>query len=278
MSNPDGSTGVSLHLVVDQQIAAVDADPDLNPVWTDFDKLKAKSKYFAASRGPFFHYMVIANHYDGDYSSGISRGIPAHDLVMTLGDAGDSTALQLAGTIMHELGHNIGLRHGGTDNANYKPNYLSIMNYEYQFYGFTIGGVANVLDYSRVRVASFNEATINEVAAFAPVAPSKEADLARISGLRFNEAQVIGNASTNIDFNGDGDVSTASYSRDFNRNGVVDVFPVSQNDWTALLYEGGGQIGDPSLGFLQNLNREELFLVVPDEMEPCLTVDPSRAQ
>ncbi|NTX60977.1 hypothetical protein HUA74_09925 [Myxococcus sp. CA051A] len=274
ISNPNGSTGITLHLVVDQQIPAVDADLDLNPVWTDFDKIK--SKYFAASRGPFFHYMVIANRYDGGNSSGISRGIPGHDLVMTLGFAGGGTSLDQAGTIMHELGHNIGLRHGGTDHANYKPNYLSIMNYEYQFYGFSIGGAANVLDYSRVQVASFNELAVNEGSGFAPVAPTTEADLARISGLRFNNVSVVGNASNNTDFNGNGVTDAPTYSRDFNRNGVADVYPASQNDWTALLYDGAGQIGDPGLGILRSLNREARFLDAPETLEPCQTVNESR--
>ncbi|WP_163863872.1 hypothetical protein [Myxococcus eversor] len=275
VSNPDGSTGITLHLVVDQQIAAADADQDLNPVWTDFDIIKAK--YFAANRAPFFHYMLFANRYSGGNSSGISRGIPAHDYVVTLGFIGGGSAAQLAGTIMHELGHNIGLRHGGTDHANYKPNYLSIMNYEYQFYGFTIGGVANVFDYSRLQIASFNEATINEVAAFTPVAPTTEADLARFGGLRFNDIQVAGNASANLDFNANGVIQAASYARDLDRNGATNsVFPASQNDWLALVYDGAGTIGDSQLGALRSLSREEPFLVAPDKMEPCLTVEPGR--
>ncbi len=34
---------------------------------------------------------------------------------------------------MHELGHNLGLRHGNIDHDNYKPNHLSIMSYSNQF-------------------------------------------------------------------------------------------------------------------------------------------------
>ena len=34
---------------------------------------------------------------------------------------------------MHELGHNLGLRHGGVDNTNCKPHHVSVMNYAYQF-------------------------------------------------------------------------------------------------------------------------------------------------
>ena len=54
-------------------------------------------------------------------------------------------------TIMHELGHNLGLRHGGFENRNHKPNYNSVMNYRHQFPGAdanadTFGD--GVLDYS----------------------------------------------------------------------------------------------------------------------------------
>lgn len=37
------------------------------------------------------------------------------------------------GTLMHELGHNLNLRHGGVDIINCKPNYVSTMNYDLQF-------------------------------------------------------------------------------------------------------------------------------------------------
>lgn len=42
------------------------------------------------------------------------------------------------GTILHEFGHTLNLGHGGfvdgaVDNSNCKPNYLSVMNYDYQF-------------------------------------------------------------------------------------------------------------------------------------------------
>ncbi len=39
---------------------------------------------------------------------------------------------QQAGTFMHELGHTAGLRHGGIDHVNDKPNFLSVMNYAFQ--------------------------------------------------------------------------------------------------------------------------------------------------
>jgi hypothetical protein len=41
------------------------------------------------------------------------------------------------GTFLHELGHNLSLGHGGGDGINWKPNYLSIMNYFWQFSGLS---------------------------------------------------------------------------------------------------------------------------------------------
>src|SRR5262249_25051060 len=41
-------------------------------------------------------------------------------------------ASDLAGTFMHELGHTLGLLHGGNEPyEGYKPNYLSVMNYAF---------------------------------------------------------------------------------------------------------------------------------------------------
>ena len=68
-------------------------------------------------------------------------------------------------TIMHELGHNLGLRHGGDqpdaeNDYNDKPNYNSVMNQKYQFHGVDtdcVEGGDGVLDYSRNTRAALNE-------------------------------------------------------------------------------------------------------------------------
>ncbi|AIC14805.1 zinc metalloprotease [Nitrososphaera viennensis] len=66
---------------------------------------------------------------------------------------------QQAGAFMHELGHNLGLRHGGGVDINCKPNYLSVMNYAFTF----PAPVSNrPLDYSRSALATLDEVELYE--------------------------------------------------------------------------------------------------------------------
>jgi hypothetical protein len=55
-----------------------------------------------------------------------------------------------AGTIMHEFGHTLNLRHGGADGTNGKPNYISVMNYDHQF-GIPQNGGGTIIDFSYPR-------------------------------------------------------------------------------------------------------------------------------
>ncbi|MCA9837112.1 MAG: hypothetical protein KC422_09355 [Trueperaceae bacterium] len=108
-----------------------------------------KAAHMEVNRLPVFHYMLMAHSRNADGSRGSSgQGEkPGNDSIITLGDWGlnsktsNSTQVLInfqAATIMHELGHNLGLLHGGHENSNnYKPNYFSIMNYLYQLRGLS---------------------------------------------------------------------------------------------------------------------------------------------
>ncbi|MFT3838685.1 MAG: hypothetical protein QM723_17025 [Myxococcaceae bacterium] len=116
-----------------------------------FYELKANN--FDLRRRPSFHYVVFGNSI-ADVSCG-DRGATGraeeggNDIEISLGTGlyHDDTQNRVnqvinvqSATLMHELGHNFGLRHGGSDDVGYKPNYLSVMNYLYQLVGLPVIG------------------------------------------------------------------------------------------------------------------------------------------
>ena len=84
-------------------------------------------------------------------------------------------------TTMHELGHNLGLGHGGPwprttwkawendlqSNTNYKPNFLSIMNYSFQYAEWVVD---RPIDYSRWSLPTLNESALDERIGISPPA------------------------------------------------------------------------------------------------------------
>jgi hypothetical protein len=174
--NPDGANGINLHVHLSNAIAhqnvlnfnggALGCGP--NPAGTgfgDFDTVKAANFDNAAARRYAFHYglaIEVENQAaltDANQRFSGCGEIGGNDFYISFGLWGPITVQQEAGTIMHELGHNLGLLHGGNDNVNFKPNYLSLMNYWFQLRGIP---AANRLDYSAATLPTLDEATLNE--------------------------------------------------------------------------------------------------------------------
>lgn len=103
-----------------------------------------KAASFDIRRQFVFHYLVMGNKAK-DGSAGLGE-LHGNDLVITMGGlfVGLANANPVnnnqAAALMHELGHNLGLHHGGSDEVNFKPNYISAMNYLYAQYGLPIIG------------------------------------------------------------------------------------------------------------------------------------------
>jgi len=106
-----------------------------------------------------------------------SSDVGGEDSLIALGLWGDPTSITTdgqkvstkAGTFMHELGHSIGLTHGGfyydapgsyvpTIETNCKPNHQSVMNYMFQVDLLDNGTGTNVPDYSGQTLTALNEA------------------------------------------------------------------------------------------------------------------------
>ncbi len=159
--NPDGSRGIDIHLDLDDEVAL---DTQLYPVETDFDAIKDAN--FDADRQPMYHYMIWADRYNFGSSRGCRSG--STRLISSspwgLGTAArGGTDDQKIGTFIHELGHNLNLRHGGGDNENYKPNYISVMSYAFQVVGVN-GPNGPVFDYQRFDLPDLDETVLDEVA------------------------------------------------------------------------------------------------------------------
>ena len=102
--------------------------------------------------------------------SGVSDGHDGGgDFMVTLGAFDNSVGTEFVQTavLSHELGHTVGLRHGGSANKyaapspNCKPGYVSVMNYLFAIRGL-IGTNGPVLDFSRQQLGSLNESSLTE--------------------------------------------------------------------------------------------------------------------
>jgi hypothetical protein len=282
VANPDGTTGIALHVdngpasTMNPRTGATWAgrsDRDELPHvevlgehvggeydWTEFDVLKETG--FAAEREPVFHYAISGHGYGSptETSSGISRGIEGSDLLVTLGvgcagTGADCTHTQpeQAGTLMHELGHNLGLRHGGGDGMNYKPNYLSIMNYAFQFVGLRSRTEPPRFDYSRFSIP-LDERALNENAGFGVAASSPAAHLITFGFCpgpsRAVQPERSVDVAWNVLFSSDFDCDTSFTSpvaSDVNADGATTALAPFE-DWTNLVYDGGlVGLGDSAL-------------------------------
>jgi hypothetical protein len=98
---------------------------------TDYKTYKAAN--FAANRNGYFHYVLLPHRYNTSGSSSGQAEVNGDDLIVSLQCYNSNR--NVSHTILHEVGHNLNLRHGGNTNCNYRPNYNSVMNYRYQFPG-----------------------------------------------------------------------------------------------------------------------------------------------
>jgi hypothetical protein len=162
--------GITLHVlaptagITEHQVTTLDPNATAACAGNDFiTTQKLRSLYFGNLR-PAYHYMVFAHDSTTPHNGSLVAACPTDalcgakpsagatgvsdilgdDSIISFGayvDSNTQIGIELwASTTMHELGHNFGLVHGSLadpGNAaqeclNFKPNYISVMNYTYQ--------------------------------------------------------------------------------------------------------------------------------------------------
>ena len=209
--NPDGSSGIHLHIDRGQDIVSTGSpsrgpfiegnspvsdveylefgDRPLRIPSSDYrDFCYIKSNWFGHDRDSIFHYCVIGNARP-NRSSGRAES-PGNGFIVTTAGlpnpelAGSVEAM--IGSFVHELGHNLGLHHGGiiTDPPlgsismgpydwqlfvldTFKPNQPSSMNYRYCLKGISrdcdlCSDVPAIHGYSEGMLHDINERDVNE--------------------------------------------------------------------------------------------------------------------
>ncbi|MFQ5439870.1 MAG: hypothetical protein ACE5DL_00245 [Nitrosopumilaceae archaeon] len=256
VSNPDNMDGINLHVVIDDEVP----HQDNIDVWSGFDSIK--NTYFGtngedpktkSAKKLVFRYALFAHQYDNDTSSGVAE-INGNDFIVSLGASGWTSSsghnvgsrMEQESTFMHELGHTLGLYHGGEfpdlngdgtitdaeDGANNcKPNYLSVMSYSRAF-SYLIPD--RPLDYSRNILAPIDENNLNEITGTgANTPPGAKAFWDAPINQTHNRA-VVAPAGTSMDFNIDGDATDTGFSQNLNKIGWISKHPCNNNNLKVL--------------------------------------------
>lgn len=134
----------------------------LNGVPPGYSPSNANAFNCLTAKRQVFHYAMFVNYQWGAPTSSGWSEVYGNDFIISLGGFtnGVGSLDEQEGSIMHELGHNLGLNHGGSDTNNYKPNYLSVMNYLYQFK--ENADSCRPLDYSNTALANLNENSLTD--------------------------------------------------------------------------------------------------------------------
>jgi len=274
VNNPDGSTGIRLHLAIDEK----DVRPEFGA--TPNDQLPAgfrevtkpahfgtpgqradpNREHILAAKRRAYRYCIIYNSITFAEGGGYlgTAEIKGNDFVVHIGaktfhDGFRDTEDQAA-TFMHELGHTLGLQHGGgvdevivfePKSWHGKPNYPSIMNYALA-HPYRWSARFWRLDFCREKLPDLNETSLNERAGI-PSSRYRNFSMPYGVGPTTQRAMRLARLDGRpIDFTANGFMSS-SVSADLNFIGAAATFagvdrPSPQevmkghNDWEAIHY------------------------------------------
>lgn len=205
ISNPDGDDGFALHVIHDDPIAERPGGIGGVCGMRDYEG------FFALHTRRIYHWAITS------FGSGGQAPVGGNVLVFATGEGnpgmGEFTKFTSYALLVHELGHNLGLRHGGvvgTNQKNCKPNYFSLMNYAYDY---SFGCSPYNLDTTQITFSRGNAPSVN-LNSLDESAPPIGLDL------------VFGFDSDFLGCNAF-DALISPYVIDWNQNGTYDAGPVS---------------------------------------------------
>jgi len=222
----------------------------VNYNWTAFNTIK-NANFIPTGRKEIFHYVLAARQLATFGFSGVSPTGGGTDIIITLGaiagGGGVGTVDQQTGTLMHELGHNLGLDHGGPNSVNFKPNYFSVMNYAFQLSGVTRNGVTT-FDYShgdQRDLTEMNPPGLDEASGVGPSATGYATKHFCPATPAAAAAWLpVANAAGRIDWNCDGVPDVNRVSADINGDPAQAANTLGtlsdNNDWSNLKLVVGG--------------------------------------
>ncbi len=271
VNNPDGNPGINLFAELSPDDLPIPDSTWTSTWWTKF--FETKKQFFGTDRERsdsnsanileakrlVYRYCIFADRHDIGGSSGLAELnelTGGNDFMVTLGGWDINDSLN-AGTFMHELGHTLGLRHGGGDDVNYKPNYYSVMNYAWQAPQFAAqyGGIGWTLNYSPVALFALDENNLNESLGLNPAPNDFPTVIVPFNTLGNLKSTGLLYPGTAIDWDGNGD-STGNAVVPVDINYINENPPntpspgdvlFSYADWPNLVYNfrGSSQFPDP---------------------------------
>ena len=215
-----------------------------------------RNVHFAHRSDPRYFYSIWAHEYNSNPpgSSG-NADLPGRIHLVTLGSFPGQvgTMNHQVGTFIHELGHNLGQRHGGADHSNFKPNYVSVMNYHFQLSG--IGPILQALGLANSS-QGFNDFGYSHGA----LPPLDESRLDERVGIGLGRA---------VDWNCDGDSTDVNISKDLQEGSWCGA---SGGLATITDFDNWGSIND----FVQ-AGPAAFGVAPPQPSEPCINWEQHQA-
>jgi len=304
VSNPDGSTGIILHIVLDEtQVPTPNSVVNGDAFPLNFDSLREERfGTVEEQHGPDAAALLAAKAkayrwcfaYSGiQFASGTAyygRGkIPGPSFLIDLDNEIFDVVLhpvtgpqEIASTFMHELGHTLGLRHGGSDNIHGKPNYPSIMNYALT-HTTPWNRSFRRLDYSREELEPLHESALDETRGINSAKYRRYRMPFGVGPALIRRFTFVGLAGRPTDFNGDG-VRQGVVEQDLNFMPTIDFAGVTQpspgeplpgqNDWAVIRYAPpSGRGGEESSGCTNPTVYEFLTTQIDVPCEPDFNDD-----